>query len=65
MTEIFKGIDGYEGLYMVPDIGKFIAKYNGVREACGINGFNTDSGISQCCNGNLNSHQGCHWKYAD
>lgn len=45
--------------------GEFIAKYNGVREACRINGFKSNSGISQCCNGKLNSHQGYIWRYDD
>jgi len=45
--------------------GKLIAKYNGVREACRLNGFKSNSGISQCCNGKLNSHQGFVWKYED
>ena len=45
--------------------GEFIAKYNGVREACRINGFKTNSVISQCCNGKQNSHQGYIWKYED
>ena len=45
--------------------GKFIAKYHGVREACRLNGFKSNSGISQCCNGKLNSHQGYVWKYEE
>ncbi len=43
--------------------GKFIARYNGVREACRLNGFRSNSGISQCCNGKLKSHKGFVWKY--
>lgn len=45
--------------------GDFIARYNGVREACRINGFKSNSGISQCCNGKLKSHQGFIWKYEE
>ena len=42
--------------------GKFVAKYDGVREACRVSGFN-NSGISQCCRGKLKSHKGYLWKY--
>ena len=45
--------------------GEFIRQYNGVREACRINGFKSNSGISQCCNGNLSHHQGFIWRYFD
>lgn len=45
--------------------GEFIAKYSGVREACRLNGFKSNSGISQCCNGKLNSYQGFIWKYEE
>ena len=45
--------------------GEFIRQYNGVREACRINGFKSNSGISQCCNGNLSQHQGFIWRYFD
>lgn len=43
--------------------GELIAKYKGVREACRINGYKSNSGISQCCNGKLNQHHGFVWKY--
>ena len=45
--------------------GEFIAKYSGVREACRLNGFKSNSGISQCCNGKINSYQGFIWKYEE
>ena len=45
--------------------GKFIARYNGVREAQRLNGFKTNSGISNCCNGKLKKHQGFIWKYEE
>ncbi|MBP3288882.1 MAG: hypothetical protein J6L79_06595, partial [Muribaculaceae bacterium] len=43
--------------------GKFIARYNGVREATRINGFSSNSGISMCCNGKLNYAYGFIWRY--
>ena len=43
--------------------GEFITQYNGVREACRINGLKSNSGISQCCNGKLQSHKGYKWQY--
>lgn len=45
--------------------GEFITQYDGVREACRINGFKSNSGISQCCNGKLSHHQGFIWRYFD
>lgn len=42
--------------------GKFIARYNGVREASRANGF-SNACISMCCNGKLNSHKGFIWRY--
>lgn len=45
--------------------GKFIARYNGLREAQRLNGFKTNSGISSCCNGKLKKHQGFIWKYEE
>lgn len=45
--------------------GKFIAKYDGVREACRICGIKSNSGISACCNGKLKKHNGYIWKYEE
>ena len=44
--------------------GRFVARYNGVREASRVNGF-SNACISACCNGQLNSHKGFIWKFEE
>ena len=44
--------------------GRFVARYNGVREASRFNGF-SNACISACCNGKLKSHKGFVWKFEE